>query len=191
MRRGTDRLNRVLLSVLGTLLVGAGTFGLLRGSGVVGGEGTDPVVSPWQRAEGGERQVLLLGLLAATAVLLIWLGLRWLLAQLPKDPSVAVVPLGRTEHASRVHVSARAVADALATDVRALGGVTDATARVVAERPLTLHLEVSLEEGADLTAVDQAIAGRPKRRLVEALEAPDVDLRIRLRLARPAARRVA
>ncbi len=191
MRRGTDRLNRVLLSLLGALLVGLGTFGLLRGGGLLGGEGSDPVVSPWLRAESREREALLLSLLAAAAVLLIWLGLRWVLAQLPKDRAVDEVDLGRTEHATRVEVSAKAIAEALSSDVRGLGGVTDAAARVVSEHPLAIHLDVSLEEGTDLNAVSQAIAGRPKRRLLEALEVPEVDLRARLKLAQPAARRVA
>ena len=191
MRRGTDRLNRVLLTLLGALLVGLGTLGLLRGGGVIGGEGTDPVISRWLRAESREREVLLLSLLAAAAVLLIFLGLRWVLAQLPKDRAVGDVRLGKTDHATRIEVSAKAIAEALATDVRGLGGVTDASARVVRENPLTIHLDVSLEEGTDLTAVSQAIVGRPKRRLLEALEVPDVDLRARLKLAQPAARRVA
>jgi len=191
MRRGTDRLNRTLLSIVGVLLAGLGTFGLLRGAGLLGGAADDPVVSPWLRAEGRQRQALLLSLLAAGAVLLIWLGLRWLFAQLPKDPPVGLVTLERTEHADRVDVSAKAIARALATDVQGLGGVTDATAKVIRERPLTIHLDVSLEEGTDLTAVSRAVAGRPKRRLVQALEVPDVDLRVRLKLAQPAARRVA
>ncbi len=191
MRRGTDRLNRALLSLLGLVLAGLGTFGLLRGAGVTGGEGADLVVSPWLRREARERQVLLLTLLTALALLLIWLGLRWLLAQLPKDRPVGLVTLGPTEHATRVEVSAKAIAQALAGDVRALGGVTDAAARVTDDRPLTIHLDVELEEGTDLNAVNQAIADRPRQRLLEALEVPDVDLRVRLKLARPVARRVA
>lgn len=149
------------------------------------------MVSPWLRREARERQVLLLTLLAALALLLIWLGLRWLLAQLPKDRPVGLVTLGPTEHATRAEVSAKAIAQALAGDVRALGGVTDAAARVTDDRPLTIHLDVELEEGTDLNAVNQAIADRPRQRLLEALEVPDVDLRVRLKLARPVARRVA
>ena len=191
MRRGTDRLNRVLLSLLGLLLAGLGTFGLLRGAGVIGGEGSDPVISRWLRAEARQRQALLLSLLAAAALLLIWLGLRWLLAQLPNDRPLDLVSLPRTEHATRLDISAKALAEALATDVRAIAGVTDATARVTREDPLTIHLDVSLEEGTDLTRVTEAIAERPRRRLLQALEAPDVDLRVRLKLARPPARRVA
>lgn len=191
MRRGTDRLNRALLSLLGIVLIGLGTFGLLRGAGVVAGDGVDPVISSWLRAEARKRQVLLLSLLAVAAVLLMWLGLRWLMAQLPKGRAVSRLELDHTEHATSIDVSAGAVTDALATDVRRLGGVTEATARVVRERPLTIHLDVSLEEGTDLTAISQAIAGRPKRRLLESLELQEVDLRPRLKLARPAPRRVA
>jgi hypothetical protein len=190
MRRGTDRLNRALLSLIGILLAGLGTFGMLRGTGVIGG-GTEPVIPAWLRSEAGEREALLLGLLAAAALLLIWLGLRWLFAQLPTDAPVGEITLDRTEHASRVKVSARAVAEAVAADVRRLEGVTDASARVVGDHPLTIQLDVSLEEGTDLTATTEAIARRPKRRLLEALELPDVDLRARLKLAQPAARRVA
>ncbi|MEO5678854.1 MAG: hypothetical protein ABIS47_04210 [Acidimicrobiales bacterium] len=191
MRRGADRLNRVLLSLIGALLSGLGMYGLLRGAGAVGGSGTEPVISPWLRSEAGERQVLLLGVLGAAAVLAIWLGLWWLTAQLPQQRSVGRIALPATEHATRVDVSARAITDALAADIRQLGGVADASARIVGEQPLSISLDVSLEEGADLTAVSEAIAGRPKRRLQEALEVPDVDLRARLRLAPPAPRRVA
>jgi len=191
MRRRTDRLNRTLLVLVGLLLAGLGTAGLLRGAGVFGGESDDPVVSSWLRAEARERQVLLLSLLAAGGVLLIWLGLCWLTAQLPKDRLVSEVRLDRTEHASRVEVGARAIADALAADVRRVEGVTDADARVVRRQPLTINLDVSLEEGTDLNAANRAIAERPKRRLLQALELPDVELRVKLKLARPATRKVA
>jgi hypothetical protein len=191
MRRGTDRLNRTLLLVVGLLLAALGIAGLLRGAGVYGGDGADPVISPWLRNEARDRQVLLLTLLAVTGAVLIWLGFCWLLAQLPKDRPVREVALGRTEHASRVEVSAKAICDALAADVRRVEGVTDAGARVVREHPLTIDLDVSLEEGTDLNAAGRAIADRPKRRLLQALELPDVELRAKLKLARPAVRKVA
>ncbi len=188
MRRSTDRLNRGLLALVGLLLLGLGTAGLLRGGG---GAGDDSVVSPWLRGWARDRQGLLLVALAAVAVVLLWLGMAWLLAQLPKGRPVSQVTLGPTEHATGVEVSARALADAVAVDVRRLSGVVDATARVVGEDPLALDLDVALEEGADLTAVNRAIADRPRRNLLDALELTEVDLRVRLRLARPPARRVA
>lgn len=191
MRRATDRLNRALLVTIGLLLIGAGAVGLLRGAGVFGGDGGDPVISPWLRAEARERQVLLLSLLAAAALLLLWLGFCWLSAQLPKDRAVDQVTLGRTEHASRVDVSAKAITEALAADVRRVEGVTDASARVIRRDPLVIDLDVSLEEGTDLTAAGQAIADRPKRRLLQALDLPDVELRAKLKLARPPQRKVA
>lgn len=191
MRRTTDRLNRALLVAAGLLLIGLGTAGLLRGAGVFGGEGSDPVVSLWLRAEARERQVLLLSLVAAAGLVLLWLGFCWLTAQLPKDRTVSQVALGRTEHATRVDVSARAITDALAADVRRVEGVTEASARVIREDPLTIDLDVSLEEGTDLNAAGRAIAERPKRRLIQALDVPDVELRAKLKLARPAPRKVA
>ena len=191
MRRGTDRLNRALLGFLGLLLVGLGIAGLLRGAGTFGGDGSDPVVSRWLRAEARERQVLLLSLVGVAAAVLIWLGFCWLSAQLPKGRAVNQVELGSTEHATRVDVSAKAITDALAADVRRIDGVTDASARVVRQHPLVVDLDVSLEEGTDLNATGQAIAGRPKARLVKALDLDDVELRAKLRLARPAPRRVA
>lgn len=191
MRRTTDRLNRTLLVLLGLLLVGLGLAGILRGAGALGGSGGDPVVSPWLRTEARERQALLLSLLAVAGVLLIWLGFCWLMAQLPKDRPLGDVTLGRTEHAAKVEVNAKAIADALSADVRRIVGVTDASARVVRQHPLTIDLDVSLEEGADLNEASRAIAERPKRRLLQALDLPDVELRARLRLARPAMRKVA
>jgi hypothetical protein len=191
MRRTTDRLNRALLVTIGLLLAGAGTAGLLRGAGLIGGDGADPVISPWLRDEARERQVLLLSLLALAGLVLLWLGFCWLTAQLPKDRPVAQVSLGRTEHASRVEVRAKAVTDALVADVLRVDGVTDARARVIREHPLTIDLDVSLEEGTDLNDAGQAIADRPKRRLLQALDLPDVELRAKLRLARPPQRKVA
>ena len=191
MRRGTDRLNRALLGLLGALLVGLGGAGLLRGAGAFDGRGDEPIVSPWLRAEARERQVLLLTLLAVAGLLLIWLGFCWLMAQLPKDRPVGQISLGRTEHATRVDISAQAIAEALSADVRRVAGVTDARARVVRQDPLTIALDVSLEEGSDLNEAGRAIADRPKRRLLQALDLPDVELRARLKLARPAARKVA
>jgi len=191
MRRSTDRRNRVLLTLVGLLLTGLGAYGLLRGAGQVGGAGRDPVVSRWLRAESREQQVLLLGLLAAAAVLLIWLGLAWLLAQLPRDRAVSHVALEPTARTTRIDLGAKALSTALADDVHRLDGVTDASARVVREHPLAIELDVSLEEGTDLTAVNRAIAERPRRHLLEALEQAEVDLRVRFHLARPAARRVA
>lgn len=188
MRRTIDRVNRALLVLIGLGLLVLGAVGLLRGRG---GDGAAPVVSPWLRSWARDRQGLLLVVLAATAVLFVWLGLTWLLAQLPRGRPVAQVTLERTAHATRVEVSARALADAVAADVRRLSGVADATARVVAEHPLALDLDVALEEGTDLTAMNRAIAERPRRNLLDALELTEVDLRVRLRPARPPARRVA
>ncbi len=188
MRRTTDRVNRGLLALVGLLLLGLGTAGLLRGRG---GAGADPVVSPWLRSWARDRQVLLLVVLTAVAFVLLWLGLTWLLAQMPKGRPVAQVALEPTEHVTGLEVSARALADAVAADVRRLSGVADATARVTAEHPLALDLDVALEEGTDLTTVNRAIADRPRRNLLDALELTEVDLRVRLRLARPPARRVA
>ncbi len=191
MRRGTDRLNRGLLTLVGLLLVGLGAGVLLRGSGAARGAGRDPVVSSWLRDESRSRQVLLLSLLALAAVALMGLGWSWLMAQLPKSRPVARVPLGSTEHTTHLEVSAKALTEALSADVRRLGGVTDASARVVREQPLTIHLDVSLEEGTDLKGVTQAIAERPRRHLEEALDLSEVELQVKLHLARRASRLVA
>ncbi len=191
MRRGTDRLNRTVLVLLGLLLAGLGTAGMLRSAGAFGGERYDLLVSPSLRAEAGHRQALLLGCAAAGAVVAIFLGLWWLAAQLPKDRTVSDITLSPTEHATRIEVSASAVVEALVADLLGVDGVSDASARVVRRAPLAIDLDVSLEEGADLGAVDRAMADRPKRRLLEALDLPDVELRARLKLARPPARRVA
>ena len=191
MRRSTDRRNRVLLALVGAVLSGLGAFGLLRGVGQVGGADSDPVVSRWLRAESRERQVLLLSLVAAVAVLLIWLGFAWLLAQMPQGRAASHVALEPTGRTTRIDIGASALCTALAGDVHRLDGVTDASARVVREHPLAIEIDVSLEEGTDLTTLNRAIAERPRRHLLEALEQAEVDLRVRFHLARPAARRVA
>lgn len=191
MRRGTDRLNRGLLALVGLVLVGLGAGVLVRGSGAARGAGGAPVVSSWLRDESRSRQVLLLSLLALAAVLLMGLGWSWLMAQLPKSRPVARLPLGSTDHTTHLEVSAKALTEALSADVRRLGGVTDASARVVREQPLSIHLDVSLEEGIDLEVITRAIAERPRRRLEEALDLSEVELQVKLHLARPASRRVA
>jgi len=191
MRRGTDRLNRTVLVLLGLILVGLGTAGRLRSAGVFGGQRDDLLVSPSLRAEAGHRQTLLVSGASAAAVVVIFLGLWWLAAQLPKDRTVSDITLGPTEHATRIEVSATAITEALVADLLRVDGVTDASARVVRGAPLAIDLDISLEEGVDLGAVGRDLADRPKRRLLEALDLPDVELRAKLKLARPPARRVA
>ena len=148
------RLNRTLLFLIGLVLLAAGVFGLLFGTGVLRQvlPGIDPSVpllpadltlpewAPW--------------VTLAVAVVVGLLALRWL-------------------HA----------ADALAADIESYDGVQRAAAALVGDRRRPeIHLDVTADDGADLAALRTRITDHALPRLRSALdiESGRADLVLRL-----------
>ncbi|GAA1829075.1 hypothetical protein GCM10009772_03580 [Pseudonocardia alni subsp. carboxydivorans] len=181
------RLNRTLLFLIGLVLLAAGVFGLLFGTGVLRQvlPGIDPSVpllpagltlpewAPW--------------VTLAVAVVVGLLALRWLLAQARRRPRTSGWTLpsaqvaGRDAGTTRIHSDH--AADALAADIESYDGVQRAAAALVGDRRRPeIHLDVTADDGADLAALRTRITDHALPRLRSALdiESGRADLVLRL-----------
>lgn len=165
-----DRLNRVVLSLLGLLLLAAGVAGLLFGSGVLGERFAQDRILP--RGTGAfvvDNAAWLWPLVVLAAVLLSLLALRWLAQQLRTD-RVGDVDLTVDRSAGETRVEAAAVTDALVDAVQDSPGVDDASARFISVRghdQLLLH--VRLADRTDLAAARRALGEGPLTDLKQVL----------------------
>lgn len=181
----TDRLNRVVLTGLGLLLVAGGVLGLVRSLfGFGAAAARDRLLSPperlWVHHHAGW-----FWLVVALLSLLLAIGcLRWLVAQL-RSERIGMLVVGSDASAGRTRLSASAVADAVTSDVSAYPGVARASARLVHDpgRPDVL-LTVALTENADLIAVRRQVETEAVPRLRQAV---GLELPVQVRLQVPAA----
>jgi hypothetical protein len=173
-----DRLNRVLLTVVGLLLLAAGATGLLLGSGLLGERferrrvlSSDVVTFVEDNAEWFWPAV------AVVLLLLALLALRWLLQQVRTD-RVSQVDLTDDRNRGETVIATGALTDALVDAVEQSPGVDDASARFVrvhGREQLLLH--VRLADRTDLGAARQALADGPLadlRRVLGDASWPDV-----------------
>lgn len=190
MSRGPDRVNTVVLSVLGLVLAGVGAYGMARGYGALGeNRATDAVLTNSVRDFVARNDDWFWPLAAAASVLTAWIGLRWLAAQL-RHSSVSHISV-RAEGAGRTELSASGAAAALARDVEAYPGVKAARARVTDDSPTPeIQLTVEVHDDADTAEVRRRIEEHALARFTTALEVPGVRPRVHLRLADRAPRSV-
>lgn len=165
-----DRLNRLLLALLGLLLLAAGAAVLLAGSGLLGdGVSRRRLVHPELSDFVARHGQWLWPLLAVLAVLLSLLALRWLLLQLRTD-RVDAVDLTQVRRNGETHVDAAAVTSTLVDAVEQCPGVDAATARLVRVRGSDqLLLHVRLADRADLAGTREHLANGPVRELAQVL----------------------
>ena len=162
--------NRVWLTILGLLCLGAGGYALLLASGVVGSSG-NPVLS------GPPENVTDPGYAPVTAVvaglILGILGLWWIFAQIPR--SLAAGPFSlkeNTAHGITVCNPSVLVA-AIENDTDRISGVVGSKAllRGTAEEP-DLALKVTVNARADIREVLDRVQGTVVPNLARALENP-------------------
>lgn len=178
------RLNRSALVLLGVLALAAGVLGLLVGAGVFGAALRhravfDNLVGRFFSRAGGWAWPLagLLGLLLA------YVGLRWLLAQLRNDHA-GDLDLERDRKAGRTELASSAATSALTGELEGYRGVDSASARLIGDsRAPDLVLVVRLDERADLPTVRRRIETEGLARFRQALEMPDLHARLDLRPA--------
>ena len=189
MKRGPDGLNRALLTALSLLLMAAGGYGLARGYEAFGaGPATEPVITdPWRDwVDRNENWFWAAVFVLAAAV--TYLCLRWLLAQL-RSPRVTEIDL--TEDGSRgtTHLRASGATQALADDIESYFGVSSASARLMkdGERPEVL-VRVDVNDDVDVPGLRNTIEEHALRRFCQAMEVPDVEATVNLRLVEPAGR---
>lgn len=190
MRRGPDRLNSTVLTVLALVLVGLGAYGLARGYGAFGeSRADDPVLGDDVRDFVTRNGDWFWPLAAVVSLLLAWLGLRWLVAQL-STPTVSRLPV-RADGAGRTELMASGATAALARDIEDYSGVRSASARFVGDHPVPeVEVTVDVHDDADLGTVRRRIEEHALERFRSALELNELRSRVHVRLAERAGRTV-
>ncbi|MGI9119749.1 MAG: alkaline shock response membrane anchor protein AmaP [Acidimicrobiales bacterium] len=185
-----DRINRVVASVVGLVLVAAGAYGLARSVGALGDNQIDaPVLDDGLRRLVADNAGWFWGIATFVALVVAWLGWRWLRLQLVSaSPPLRQVQVADGE-GGRTSLEARAVADAVARDLQAGPGVVGARVRVHGQqRTPALDLRADVAAGtppADVRRhVDEFIVPRARA----ALERDDLSVTVRLRLGDPGTR---
>ena len=190
MRRSPDGLNRTVLTLLALLLLGAGAYGLARGYGAFGDDqADDPVLTSDVRDFVSDNGDWFWPLAAVLSLLVAWLGLRWLLAQIAA-PAVHHLPV-RSEGPGHTELQAAGAASALADDIETYPAVRGARARIVSDHPSPeVEITVDVHDDADVPAVRRRIEEHALPRFRGALEVQELRARIHVRLAEPAGRTV-
>lgn len=190
MRRGPDRLNSTVLTLLALVLLAAGGYGLARGYGAFGdARAADPVLDDDVRDFVSRNADWFWPLAAVASLLLAWLGLRWLVAQLT-NPSVDRLPV-RADGPGHTELLASGATAALARDVEGYPGVRSARARLVSDHPVPLvDVTVDVHDDADVPDLRRRIEEHALTRFRSALELSELRPRVHVRLAERAGRTV-
>lgn len=190
MRRGPDRLNAGVLTVLALALLGAGGYGLARGYGAFGeARAGHPVLTDGVRDFVSRNSDWFWPLAAVLSLLGAWLGLRWLLAQLATS-AVGHLPV-RADGPGRTELLGAGATSALARDIEEYPGVRSASARLVGDHPVPeISVTVDVHDDADIAAVRRRIEEHALVRFRSALELTKLRSQIHFRLAERAGRSV-
>jgi hypothetical protein len=184
------RVNRVGLTLFGLVLLAASGYCLARHYGALGTAKQGQPVLPLEVRSFVADHPNIWWAAAALSALVALLALAWLRAQLhlarpANDNLDRVEPHGTT----RVHGSAPA--DALATDIHNLPGVSSAAARIWGDPAQPrVHLQLQLHDDAPLEALRSSIETEHLDKLRQALQVDHLDANIDLRLAAASGRTV-
>jgi hypothetical protein len=163
-----DRVNRIVLLLLGLLLLAAGGTGLALGFGRrLADTAVLPPIAPTFIAA---NHSWFWPTVVASAVVLALLGLVWVTAQLRTD-RVSQLELASDPAAGSTTLLSRAILDAVGNEIADYDGVWRATARM-SGRPARprLVLKVTVEAGADLGAVRRQVESEAIAHVRAALE---------------------
>jgi len=189
--RPTERLNRVLLTILGALLLAAGVYTLLRSWGALGDDfAQDPLFAASARDWVQRNEEWFWPVVAGLSTLIGLLALRWLLAQLRTDrPGNS--DLAWSTSSGRTRIQASAIADAMSEDIESDPGVERAMVRMVGdEQQPELHLYIDARDDASLAEIRDHLETHAIPGLCSALDLPEVAAHARFRLAEPSGRNI-
>ena len=176
------RLNRAVLGILGLLILAAAAFVLLVGTGILRAvlpiparrtaprrPVTPPPWVPWA--------------VAAVAIIVGLLALRWLIAQTIRRPRTGTWQLAPDTSAGTTHIDSDTAAAPLADEITDYPGVHSATARLTGPRQHPrLYLRVSTDDRADISDLRHRIDTEAIPHLIQALDLPDLPADLLLRL---------
>ena len=177
----TARLDRVLLLGLGLLLSAVGVLGLLVGFGVFGEPLRDkPVFDNVVGRFVGDNGTWLWPVIAVAGLLLGYLGLRWLVGQL-RPTAVRDLQLEPRSTTGQTELVSAAVTDAVTGEISRYRGVSSAGARLTGdELDPELRLRVQLDARADVAAIRRRIETEAVARVRQALDRPEMPVRLDL-----------
>ena len=181
MRQTASRLNRTWLTILGVLLVLAGAAGILLGLGqaapllrATGVGATPPPRSSHlvgTASAGAFAQSWVVVLSAVVALVVALLALAWLVAQVPRANAAKPFRLHDDARTGLTRVDSDVLTHAVETQVKALPGVTSASAviRGSAQHP-DLTLKVTADDRTDVTALLRRLHDQVAADLGDALD---------------------
>ena len=191
MRRTAAAANRTGLIILGLIALLIGLAVLAIGFGL-----TAPIAPALEAGAdlGPVASVLALPYAAVIAVvvalILAVIGLRWLSAQVPRKDFAKPFRMQADARTGLTTVNAEVIAEAVAADLEATDGVSDAQVilRGTARRP-ELLIHVDADERADIDAVIADVAERAAGNASVALGAPLSAVALEIGIARTRSRR--
>ena len=189
-----DRTNRIVLLLLGLLLIAVGVAGVLAAAGAFGSAAADRAIAdnPVSRYV-GDNGSWLWPVAAVVAVLVLALALRWLYIVLFSTDRVGALAL-RTDSrpAERTNLAASAVAAAVRGEIESYYGVRTAKVRVIgeAEQPRVV-VSVGADGDTDLATLRERIEHGALAHARQALDQPELPVRLELDLTRRQPARVA
>ena len=188
MERRTARGNRVGLAVVGVLLVAGGGAALARGLGLLAGPLGLPAAQPLLNA--AERRFAkdtpwFWYVVAAVAVIIAVLAVRWLLVQTRSGALRVLRVPGASGGGGRTRMPARAAARAVTDELSAHRSIARAGA-VLTGSPSAprLRLNVTADQDCDWPRVRDTLAGEARTHLRRALELDALPARVHVHLSR-------
>ena len=185
-----DRVNRLVGTVVAAAVVAVGVLGLLRSYGIFFSDEAmdDPVLLQQVRDWVADNDWWFWWAAFVVALLLAYLGWRWLRVQLLPSPSLDELTVASTD-TGRTTLPSRALADAVTQQLEEDNELRGARVRMVgSEREPALDVRAAVADGADLEAVRYRVEGEAVGRARTALERPDLTATVRYRLGDPTAR---
>jgi hypothetical protein len=188
-----DRTNRTVLTLFALALTAAGVAGALAGFGAFGSATRhDVLVSDQVRNYFGRHGDWLWPVIALVAAIIALLALRWLLALLFSTDRAGDLPLTGDRSAGRTTLSAAALTGAVASEIDSYPGVHSARARLIGDPSApTLVITATLEESADLAGLRRRIESDAVRHARQALDNPELPVRLDLTMTSRQAQRAA
>jgi multidrug efflux pump subunit AcrB len=185
-----DRANRLAGTLVAVALIAVGVLGLLRSYGVIFSDAAmdDPVLLRQVRDWVADNDAWFWWVAFLVALLLAYLGYRWLRVQLLPSPSVGELTVASTD-TGRTTLPARALSDAVTRQLEDDPEVTGARVRLVgSEGSPSLDIRASVADGADLEGVRARLEDDAVGRARQALERADLTASVRYRLGDPTQR---
>lgn len=180
---GTRRANRTVLALIGLLLLAIGATGIAAGAGLFGDTfRTKKVIDQDYRDWVAAHDWFWLAV-AGGSILIALLALRWLLAQ-ASTTRVSQLDVESDRSAGRTVLSGSAVTDAVAGEIKGYRGISGASAYLLGSRGApTLLIQAGLDGRGDPAEIRRRIQTDAVSHARQALDKPDLPVRLELRLA--------